>query len=231
MAPEQVCAVVQARMGSARLPGKVLLPFAGSTVLGHLLERLRHVRHPLDVCVATSTLPEDDAIVAAGEAAGVDVFRGPSEDVLARFVACVGSRPRPPELVLRICADRPLLCPTLVDELLEAYEELDRPDYLSNNLPPSYPDGLDLELVRRDALEQAGRESGDQYEREHVTPFVYHRPDRFWLASITCPFGNYSHVRLTLDTPEDYEKLTELQVRLPSRYDYRDTLTVAELAG
>ena len=217
-------------MGSTRFPGKVLAPFAGSTVLEHMLARLRSVSHRLQLVVATSELAEDDAVVAVCKAAGVRTFRGPVDDVLARFVGCVASLRRHPALVLRVCADRPLLCPVLVDELLDAYDELGRPDYLSNNLPPSYPDGLDLELVRSDCLEQAHRESADVYEREHVTPFVYRRPDRFRLEGLFCPFGNYSHVRLALDTREDYERLTALHARLPEGYDYRDVLTAAALS-
>jgi spore coat polysaccharide biosynthesis protein SpsF len=231
MAAEPVAAFVQARMGSTRFPGKVLAPFAGSTVLGHMLGRLRRVSHPLALVVATSELAEDDTVAAACEAAGVRVFRGPAEDVLARFAGCIASLPVRPVLVLRVCADRPLLCPVLVDELLDAYGELGAPDYLSNNLPPSYPDGLDLELVRTDCLEQAHRESVDPYEREHVTPFVYRRPDRFRLEALVCPFGNHSQLRLALDTHEDYERLTRLRVRLPEDYDYRDVLTAAALSA
>jgi spore coat polysaccharide biosynthesis protein SpsF len=231
MAAEPVVAIVQARMGSSRFPGKVLAPFAGTTVLAHMLERLRRVSHPLDLVVATSNRAEDDAIVAACAAAGVSTFRGDTEDVLGRFVACLRSLPARPALVLRICADRPLLCPVLVDELLDAYDELGRPDYLANNLPPSYPDGLDLELVRTECLEQAQEEAVDPYEREHVTPFVYRRPERFRLAGLVCPFGDFSSVRLALDTRDDHERLLRLHARLPAGYDYRDVLTTVELAA
>lgn len=231
MATEVVAAVVQARMGSTRFPGKTLAPFAGTTVLQHMLERLGRVAQPLELVVATTERDEDDVVAAACRGAGVRVFRGADGDVLGRFVACVDSLPVPPALVLRICADRPLLCPVLVDELLAAYGELGRPDYLANNLPPSYPDGLDLELVRTECLEAAARESVDPYEREHVTPFVYRRPERFRLAGLVCPFGNFSHVPLALETRDDYERLTRLHARLPEGYDYRDVLTAVELAA
>jgi spore coat polysaccharide biosynthesis protein SpsF len=230
MTAEPIAAIVQARMGSTRLPGKTLAPFADSTVLAHILERLRAVSHPLELCVATTDRSEDDPVARTAAAAGVASFRGPSEDVLARFVDCVHARPERPGWVLRICADRPLLCPVLVDELLEAHDELDRPDYLSNNLVKSYPDGLDLELVRVECLEDAARESDNPYEREHVTPFVYRRPERYRLEGLVCPFGSYSHVRLALDTAEDLERLRELHRSLPANYDYRDLLNAAELA-
>jgi spore coat polysaccharide biosynthesis protein SpsF len=231
MAAERIAAIVQARMASTRLPGKSLAPFAGSTVLTHMLERLRAVARPLDVWVATTDQPEDDVLAQSVEAVGVDVFRGPSEDVLGRFVACVEAMSERPEVVLRVCADRPFLCPVLVDDLIDAYDELGSPDYLSNNLVKSYPDGLDLELVRVECLEDARRESRDAYEREHVTPFVYRRPDRYRLRGLVCPFGNYSHVRLALDTAADLERLTELHEMLPAGYEYRDLLNAAELAA
>jgi spore coat polysaccharide biosynthesis protein SpsF len=227
---EPVAAIVQARMGSSRFPGKVLAPFAGSTVLQHVLKQLGRVSHPLALIVATTDRDEDDAVASACAESGVDVFRGSAEDVLGRFVACIDGMSVRPELVLRICADRPLLCPVLVDELLAAYVELGRPDYLSNNLPPSYPDGLDLELVRAECLEQAHSETDDPYEREHVTPFVYRRTERFRLAGLVCPFGNFSHVRTALDTRDDHERLIRLWERLPEAYDYRDVLTAVELA-
>jgi spore coat polysaccharide biosynthesis protein SpsF len=230
MAIDPVAAIVQARMGSTRFPGKTLAPFGDSTVLEHMLERLGRVSHPLDLVVATTDLDEDDAVAAACAQAGVRVFRGSADDVLARFASCVNALPERPVLVLRICADRPLLCPVLVDELLDAYDELGRPDYLANNLPPSYPNGLDLELVRAECLGEADRESTDPYEREHVTPFVYRRPERFRLAGLVCPFGNFSHVRLALDSREDHERLTHLHAHLPAGYDFRDVLTAVELA-
>lgn len=230
MAAESIAAIVQARMGSTRFPGKVLAHFSGSTVLEHMLGRLGSVSRRVDIVVATSDRTEDDAVARAAGEAGARVFRGSADDVLGRFAACIDSLPDAPSLVLRICADRPFLCPVLVDELLDAYDELGRPDYLSNNLQPSYPDGLDLELVRTECLFDADRESRDAYEREHVTPFVYRRPERFRLAGLICPFGNYSHVRLALDTRDDYDRLTALRARIPAEYDYRDVLTAIELA-
>jgi spore coat polysaccharide biosynthesis protein SpsF len=228
---EAVAAIVQARMGSSRFPGKVLAPFAGRTVLQHMLAQLRRVSRPLALVVATTDRDDDDAVVAACAESGVDVFRGPADDVLARFVACVDALPHAPALVLRICADRPFLCPVLVDELLSAYDELGRPDYLANNLPPSYPYGLELEIVRTECLQAAARETADPFDREHVTPFVYRRPERFRLANLVCPFGNFSHVRLGLDTRDDHDRVATLLARLPAEYDYRDVLTATELAA
>jgi spore coat polysaccharide biosynthesis protein SpsF len=230
MPADHVAAIVQARMGSSRFPGKTLAPFAGTTILGHMLERLARVELPLDLRVATTDGEDDDVVADACEALGVPVFRGNAEDVLGRFASCVRSLHPRPELVLRICADRPLLCPELCEELLAAYVELGRPDYVSNNLPPSYPAGLDLELVRAECLLLADEESADPYEREHVTPFVYRQPGRFRLAGLVCPFGNFSHVPLALDTLDDLDRLRRLQARLPVGYDLGDILTAVELS-
>jgi spore coat polysaccharide biosynthesis protein SpsF len=171
----------------------------------------------------------DDAIAAAARAVGVRVFRGSRDDVLGRVAAAVAALDPRPDLVLRVCADRPLVCPRLADELLASYDDAGRPDYLSNTLVKSYPDGLDLELVRADALLAATEEAGDPYEREHVTPFVYRRPERFSLVNLTCPYGNFSHVRATIDYPADHEALAGVSARLGDGHDWRDVLTLAEV--
>ena len=219
-------------MGSSRLPGKSLLPFGDSTVLQHILARLRRMSSTVELVVATSTKEEDDVIATTCERERVRLVRGPEEDVLARFVGALDQMRERPELVLRVCADRPLLDPALADELLEAYEDAGRPDYFSNTLLKSYPDGLDVEVVRADALVAAAAEAVDPYEREHVTPFVYRRPERFSLVNYACPYGNYSDVRVALDTQRDYNALLEVDGRLRAvtpDYDWRSVVTLAEL--
>lgn len=218
--------VVQARFGSSRLPGKVLLPFGETTLLGRVVGRLRNVA-PL--IVATSTAEVDDAVVAECERLGVVAYRGDEEDVLRRFAGCIRALPFQPELVVRMCADRPFACPRLLQELLDLYELTGAPDYLSNTIPQSFPDGLDLELVRTDRLLEAADEADDAYEREHVTPFLYRRPQRFRLVGIPCPFGPYAHIRATVDTRKDYDALTVVAGKLAPDDDYRDLLTLASL--
>jgi spore coat polysaccharide biosynthesis protein SpsF (cytidylyltransferase family) len=226
MAAERVVAIVQARMGSTRLPGKTLAPFGDSTILGQILGRLGRASSLDDTWVATSTLPADDAIAELCAARGTPVTRGSADDVLARFADCIAAAGMPP-LVLRVCADRPLLCPTLADELVAAYEELGRPDYVSNTLTRSYPDGLDLELVRAEHLLAAAAEAADPYEREHVTPFLYRRAERFRLEQLVCPFGDFSALDVALDTAEDYARLRRIRERLPDGDDHRDLLSLA----
>ena len=228
---DRVLAIVQARMGSSRFPGKTLAPFADATILTHMLMRLRTARHRFDLVVATSDRSEDDAVEQAANEIGVRAFRGSAADVLNRFASCIEAAEHRPDLVLRICADRPLLCPVLVDEMIESYDAIGRPDYLANNVPVSYPRGLDLELVRTECLLEANRETDEAYDREHVTPFVYRRPERYRLANLTCPYGNYSRVNLSVDTHEDYERARAIHRRLPSEYDHRDVLNAIELEG
>ena len=170
-----VVVIVQARASSSRLPGKVLKPFGEATLLAHILKRLRPAGLP--VWVATSLDSSDDPIATIGSAEADGVHRGELDDVLARFIGCLDALPVEPELVLRVCADRPFVDPELAQGLVEAYGEVGNPDYLANNVPKSYPDGLDLELIRTDALRRADAEAIDSAEREHVTPFVYRRPD------------------------------------------------------
>lgn len=218
--------VVQARVGSSRLPGKVLLPFGETTMLGRVVERLRSVA-PL--VVATSVAEADGAIVSECERLDVPVQRGAEEDVLARFAECVRALPTQPDLVIRMCADRPFACPVLLRELLDLYELAGAPDYLSNTVPQSYPVGLDLELMRTQTLLEAASEAAEAYDREHVTPFVYRNPDRFRIVNVPCAFGPYAHIRATVDTQQDYDALITVAGRLPADDDYRDLLSLAAL--
>jgi spore coat polysaccharide biosynthesis protein SpsF len=216
-------------MASTRLPGKSLREFGGSTLLQHILRRLQGMATPVSLLVATSTEPADDAIEAACRDEGVAAFRGAAADVLGRFASALRQLEPRPELTLRVCADRPLVCPRLADELLAVYDDSGRPDYLSNTLVKSYPDGLDLELVRTEALLEAAERAVDPYEREHVTPYVYRRPERFSLVNLTCPYGNFTHVRATIDYPADHEALMRVAARLGAGHDWRAVLTLAEV--
>jgi spore coat polysaccharide biosynthesis protein SpsF len=224
---ERAVIIVQARTGATRLPGKVLLPFGGTTLLQHILRRLRLGPLALPIWVATTTLAADDAIAALCAEEGVSCFRGPVDDVLARFVGCLDVIRPEPEVVVRVCADRPFVCAQLLAEMLAFYEEVGRPDYLCNNRPRSFPNGLDLELVRTATLRTALAAEPSALEREHVTLHIYEHPERFTIANYPCPFGNFAWARLVIDTPLDYETLLPAHAALSRRcatYDYRDVL-------
>jgi len=200
--------VIQARMGSTRLPGKVLADLAGVPVLTFLVRRLRPLTDGVvdHLVVATSVGPDDDAIADAVRAEGVPVVRGSEADVLGRFGAALDEFPA--DLVVRITADCPLSDPGIVAAAIDGAETTGA-DYTSNTLVRTFPDGLDVEVVRATALRAAVDESDDPAEREHVTPFVYRRPGRFRLESLTS--GQLlGDERWTLDTADDLERVRDI---------------------
>ena len=170
--------VVQARTGSTRLPGKVLQDLGGRPLLRFMLDRLADLRVD-DVVIATSTLDRDDAVVEIAFDAGRQVVRGSELDVLDRFAGALLTHPA--DHVVRLTADCPLADPVLVESVLARH--LDRgADYTSNVFPRTFPRGLDCEVMTADALRAADAEAIDPAEREHVTPFLYRRPERFALG-------------------------------------------------
>lgn len=201
----KVVAIIQARMGSTRLPGKVLKPLCGRPVLAHVLARVRLCRRLDDIWVATSNHPADDAIANACQHWQVPCFRGSEEDVLDRFYGA--ARAAEAETVVRITADCPLFDGWLLDDMLRVFTETNTPvikvDYLSNVLERRYPRGLDAEIFTFTALAQAHREARQPGEREHVTVYIYGHPEIFRLHSYKGP-EDWSRYRWTLDTPEDW---------------------------
>ena len=194
-------AIVQARMGSTRLPGKVLLPLAGKPVLGHVVERLSYC-HTLDgVVVATTTEPSDDPVVEFCDAAGVPVFRGSEDDVLDRYHRAAAKFDADP--VVRITADCPAVDPVVVDRVVSGF--LDG-GYDLFGLMGEFPDGLDCTVFARGALDRAWKEAALASEREHVGPYIENHPELFRVGGIEV-FHGQGHQRWTLDEPEDYELL------------------------
>lgn len=198
--------IVQARMTSTRLLGKVLLPLAGEPMLARLVERLRRVRQADGIVVATTTNVTDDPIVALCEELGVASHRGSEHDVLARFADAAAAHRA--DVVVRITADCPLLDPALVDQAIDLYQRGGH-DYVSNMLPPTWPYGMAVEVFSAHALQQARAEATQPAEREHVTPFIYWRPERYALGNFASSVDLSAH-RWTVDTPEDYELVRRL---------------------
>lgn len=217
-------AVVQARMGSTRLPGKVLADLGGRPVLELMLDRLAraHVDH---LVVATSDLPGDDPVADLATRVGVPVVRGSEADVLGRFLVALDRFPA--DDVVRLTADCPLIDPLVVDAAVGLHRRTGA-DYTSNSLERTFPDGLDVEVARADALRVAAVEAVRSDEREHVTPFLYHRPDRFALASLETA-EQLGHERWTLDTAEDLARLRTIVAALddPVAAGWHDVLAVA----
>ena len=198
--------IVQARMTSTRLPGKVLLPLAGEPMLVRLLERLHRVQRAQGIVIATTTNTTDDPIAALCAQQGVPCHRGSEHDVLSRYADA--ARLHGADVVVRITSDCPLIDPALIDQVIAAYEEGDS-DYVSNMLPPTWPYGMAVEVFSAAALAQAHAEATQAAEREHVTPFLYWHPERYRLRNVASPV-DLSHHRWTVDTPEDYELVRRL---------------------
>lgn len=222
MSPTKVALIVQARMASTRLPGKILKEVLGKPLLSYLIERLRRVRLAETLVLATTTHSREQPIVDLCEKEKVSCFRGSEEDVLARYEEaakfCGASS------VVRITSDCPLIDPELIDQVIDYYQS--HPvDYVSNTLVPSYPRGMDVEVFSFKALQEAAHEATSLYDREHVTPFIYHHPDRFRLANVSYPQNESSH-RWTLDTIEDFELIEKL---IENLYPTHPEFTLSDL--
>lgn len=211
-------AILQARMSSTRLPGKVMKPLAGRPMIERHLERLRRSATLDRIVVATSEDPSDDPLAAHLQGIGAEVFRGPLADVLGRFVGAIRGLDLAGPIV-RLTADCPLADPGVIDDCVYLHARLGV-DYASNGLRRTYPHGLDVEVMHRETLEAAAREAEDPYEREHVTPFIYRRPERFTLGHLT-QGRDESRLRWTVDTPEDYAFVERVYAALyPVRPDF-----------
>ncbi len=202
MAPvTRVLGVLQARVSSSRLPGKVLMPILGQPMLLRQIERLHRCRTIDQLVVATSADPADDALGALCEQRDVACYRGSLSDVLDRFVNA--ARPYHPDVVVRLTGDCPLADPGVIDEAIRFFDAGDY-DYVCNFMPPTFPDGLDVEVMRFSALEEAAEEARLPSHREHVTLFVRVHPERYRLGNLASPV-DLSHLRWTVDEPPDFE--------------------------
>jgi spore coat polysaccharide biosynthesis protein SpsF len=222
----KIVAIVQARMGSSRLPRKVLKDLGGATVLDRVLNRLGRSRLIQESVVATTIEPADDAIVEHCERTGRKVFRGSEQDVLDRYYQA--AKYVNADVVVRITSDCPVIDPEVTDGTIRAF--LDRhADYASNVLVRTYPRGLDTEVMTVQALERAWRESNKPHQREHVTPYIYENPSEFKLHGIENDTDCSRH-RWTVDTPEDLELLRAIYERFGGRDDFgwREVLKLVE---
>ena len=195
-----ILAVLQARMSSTRMPGKVMAPVLGEPMIWRQIERTRRARSLSKVMVATSTAPSDDALAGFLLGRGVSVYRGDLDDVLGRFAGCALAHQ--PDYVVRLTADCPLIDPQVIDAAV-ALARTTRAAYSSNCERRTYPDGLDVEVIAAPAIEAAAREASDAYDREHVTPFIRTRPERFPQAHLI-QAQDLSALRWTVDRPEDF---------------------------
>jgi spore coat polysaccharide biosynthesis protein SpsF len=206
----RVVAIIQARMGSTRLPGKVLMDISGRSMLAQVVARARKAQLASEVVVATTTAPIDDAIVDECAWLGVSAFRGSEEDVLDRYYRVALEQEA--DAVVRITSDCPLIDPAVVDDVVRAFLDA-KPDYASDTLERTYPRGLDTEVFSLEALCRAWKEANEAYQRAHVTPYFYEQPNLFRLLSVRAT-ADYSAHRWTVDTREDLALVRSIYQKL-----------------
>jgi len=223
-----VVAIIQARMTSTRLPGKVMADLAGVPLLAYMLHRVFAAKRLDAIWVATTRNDTDAPIVHLCDHLGVAVFRGDEDDVLGRYAGTAAAAKA--DVIVRLTSDCPMIDAGLIDESVERFSA-GTFDYLSNAIELSYPDGLDIEIFTRDALEQANREATLPFHREHVTPYmrtgVYQNVPTgdFRVGQMRAP-ADFSHLRWTVDTADDLARVRRLVGELPAGYSWMDVLAL-----
>ena len=223
MNPGEVLCILQARMGSTRLPGKVLIEIAGTSMLSRVVERLRMSDTIGQFVVATTVTRADDAVVKECTRLGVQSFRGSEEDVLDRFYQT--TRQFRADVIVRVTADCPLIDPEITDLVVKNFL-VGGVDYASNSLERTYPQGLDTEVMTIKALGQAWKEAKEPHERSHVTPYIYQHPETFRLLSVKNS-EDLSGLRWTVDTAADLKLIQEIYARCGQKsgcFSWREAL-------
>jgi spore coat polysaccharide biosynthesis protein SpsF len=223
-----ILVIVQARMTSSRLPGKVLMDIHGKPSLQRMLERISMSTFVGKVVVATTINTSDDPIVKLCNKLGYKTFRGDEFDVLGRVLQA--AEVESAETVVRLTADCPMIDPDVIDEIVSAFS-INNHDYLSNTIERTYPDGLDVEVMSINTLREAHRKAVAPFLREHVTPYISGKhPDLgagdFKIDQIRFS-ADFSHIRWTLDTKEDLQRIRSLVSKLPENYRWLQALSIA----
>lgn len=221
-------AIIQARMGSTRLPGKVMLDLAGQPMLVRDVNRARRAQTLDEIVVATTVKSADDVISDLCESFGWLCIRGDEQDVLDRYYRAAVEREA--NVIVRLTSDCPLIDPDVIDIVVSEFERLHPVcDYLSNTLPPrTFPRGLDTEVFSFRALEQAWRDDSNAAWREHVTPYIYRNPDIFKFSGVECDV-DCSKMRWTVDTPADLEFVRKIYAHFgDDDFSYKDVLALLE---
>ena len=213
----------QARMGSTRLPGKIMKQVLGKPLLAYQVERLKRVKAAQGIVVATTEESPDDVIVELCDKLTISTFRGSEEDVLSRYYGA--AQQENAEVVVRVTSDCPLIDPAVIDRVVDEYlNHSSECDYVANTIERTYPRGMDCEIFSFSALEQAHRGATRKADREHVTSFIYGRPGEFRVRGVTYSSDQSAH-RWTVDTPEDFELVRRI---IEALYPHKPQFTLED---
>ena len=212
-----VAAIVQARMNSTRLPGKVLMDIGGKPMLVRVIDRLRKAQTIDRIIIATTNRVDDDKIVDLAAGMGVDAYRGTENDVLTRYYFC--ALRAKVEIVVRITGDCPCIDPYLVDLTVEEIES-NQWDFVTTT--NSYPDGLDVETLSFEVLQRVWHDATNPFHREHVTPYILENPSLFRVKKLDC--STPITVKLSVDTREDLERVRSIYQRLGDSFGWKELL-------
>jgi spore coat polysaccharide biosynthesis protein SpsF len=219
---DSVVIVVQARMSSTRLPGKVLMPILGKSLLARMIERLQQIRHQVTIVIAATESEGDDAIVDEAAKLGVPCYRGDMSNLVERHYQA--AKPYGAEVVLKIPSDCPLIDPRIIDKVLDFFfAHSGEYDYVSNLHPATWPDGNDVEVMTMSCLENVRKNASATLELEHTTPYIWEHPQLFKIGNVSWPKGldySMSH-RFTIDYAEDYDFIKRVFEELyPAKPDF-----------
>ena len=196
-----IVAIIQARCGSTRFPNKVFAELANKPLIWHIVNRLKFSKKITDIVLATTDNPLDDKLIDWAISNDVTFFRGNEDDVLNRYAEALKFANA--DIIVRVTADDPFKDPLLIDTVIEGLIKTNA-DFACNNNPPTYPEGLDVEVFTKDAILNADEKANTTFEREHVTQYFYHNPDKFRIVNVNNK-EDISHLRWTIDTEQDYQ--------------------------
>lgn len=227
----KITAIIQARVGSTRLPGKIFRNISGKPMLQHVVDRLSFSKFINQIIIATTNLQEDDLVEDFCKRNNFSFYRGSSDDVLSRYYEA--AKKFGAQIIVRITSDCPVIDPELIDSMLNDFlsaNKSSRLDYLSNVIKRTFPRGLDVEIFSFHALEKIYHEAIDGFELEHVTPYIYLHPEKFSLRNYNNE-KDYSFHRWTVDTEEDLKLVSEIYNALykpGAIFFFRDVLQLFE---